>query len=123
MANLAEMNPSILQSMANQLPQAPHRGLDQQELTRALIRQQQQQQGSKVCTFVRSCMPFCIFLPFCPALHAAIMGFVVFKCLKSSAHLPHHQSIDMASSLSFQQSALLGLRLLCTDILILQDGS
>ncbi len=59
MANLAEMNPSILQSMANQLPQAPHRGLDQQELTRALIRQQQQQQqqGSKVCTFGRSCMP------------------------------------------------------------------
>ena len=44
MANLADMNPSMLQSVANQLPQAPHRGLDQQELTRALIRQQQQQQ-------------------------------------------------------------------------------
>lgn len=44
MANLADVNPSLLQNVANQLPQGQHRGLDQQELTRALIRQQQQQQ-------------------------------------------------------------------------------
>ena len=52
MANLADVNPSLLQNVANQLPQGQHRGLDQQELTRALIRQQQQQQqqqhGAKV---------------------------------------------------------------------------
>ena len=50
MANLADVNPSLLQNVANQLPQGQHRGLDQQELTRALIRQQQQQQqhGVKV---------------------------------------------------------------------------
>ena len=44
MANLADMNPSMLQNLATQLPQAAQRGLDQQELTRALLRQQQQQQ-------------------------------------------------------------------------------
>ena len=44
MANLADVNPSLLQNVATQLPQGQHRGLDQQELTRALIRQQQQQQ-------------------------------------------------------------------------------